>query len=73
LRSGWSFVDYSSNEYTWRVSPLNNTFTLTDINGTTIAIFHRNAWKIKKTGTLDIVVKVPESLLVLILVTCKFV
>ncbi|KAJ1963924.1 hypothetical protein GGI12_001750 [Dipsacomyces acuminosporus] len=73
LKCGWSFVDFSSNEFTWRSSTWDKTFTLTDCNGEVIAIFHRAMRKVKLTGTLDVLVKVPESLLALILVTCKMV
>ncbi|KAJ2740121.1 hypothetical protein GGI20_005970 [Coemansia sp. BCRC 34301] len=73
LRSGWSFVDFTSNVFTWRVSRWNASWTLTDINGSVVAKFTRATLHINKLGTLEIMEDAPESLQSLIIVTCKLV
>ncbi|KAJ2818559.1 hypothetical protein FBU31_005825 [Coemansia sp. 'formosensis'] len=73
LRSGWSFVDFSSNEFTWRVSGWNTSWTLSDVNGAVVAKLTRANLHRNKLGTLEIMEDVPESLQALILVTCKLV
>ncbi|KAJ2263373.1 hypothetical protein GGI01_000790 [Coemansia sp. RSA 376] len=73
VRSGWSFVDFTSNEFTWRVSGWSTSWTLTDVNGSVVAKLTRATLHRNKLGTLEIMEDVPESLLALILVTCKLV
>ncbi|KAJ2741972.1 hypothetical protein GGI20_004805 [Coemansia sp. BCRC 34301] len=73
FRSGWSFVDFMSNEFTWRVSGWNTSWTLTDINGSVVAKLTRATLHRNKLGTLEIMEDVPESLQSLIIVTCKLV
>ncbi|KAJ2373212.1 hypothetical protein GGI05_007507 [Coemansia sp. RSA 2603] len=71
---GWSFVDFMSNEFKWNVSMWGTSWTLRDINGNDVAQFKRTSFSIKRIGTLTILEeKIPESLLMLILLTCKMV
>ncbi|KAJ2908917.1 hypothetical protein GGI21_002402 [Coemansia aciculifera] len=73
IRSGWSFVDLTSNEFTWRVSSWNTSWTLSDVNGAVVAKLTRATLHINKLGVLEIFEDVPESLQSLILVSCKLV
>ncbi|KAJ2016238.1 hypothetical protein H4218_003839 [Coemansia sp. IMI 209128] len=73
LRSGWSFVDFMSNEFTWRVSGWSTSWTLSDVNGAVVAKLTRATLRRNKLGTLEIMEDVSESLQALIIVTCKLV
>ncbi|KAJ2457406.1 hypothetical protein GGF42_002693 [Coemansia sp. RSA 2424] len=73
IKSGWSFVDFMSNEFTWRVSGWSTSWTLSDVNGQVVAKLTRATLHRNKLGTLEIMEDVPESLQSLIIVTCKLV
>ncbi|KAJ2718239.1 hypothetical protein GGI07_005832, partial [Coemansia sp. Benny D115] len=64
---------YMSNEFKWKVSMWNTSWTLTDINGKEVAKFERESFKFWKIGTLHILEDVPDTLRALILLTCSMV
>ncbi|KAJ2813737.1 hypothetical protein H4S07_000447 [Coemansia furcata] len=70
---GWKFIDFSSNEFTWHVSAMSSSWTLTDQGGRVVAKFTRARLRISKLGVLEVMERVDEALLALILVTCKIV
>ncbi|KAJ2898260.1 hypothetical protein GGI21_002403 [Coemansia aciculifera] len=73
LKLGWSFVDFMSNEFTWRVSGWKTSWTLSDVNGAVVAKFTRTKLHRNKLGILEIFEDVPESLQSLIIVSYKLV
>ncbi|KAJ2003721.1 hypothetical protein GGI04_002867, partial [Coemansia thaxteri] len=62
VKQGWSFVDFTSNEFTWHVSCWSATWTLLDINGAVVAKLNRASFSPTKIGTLEIMEDMPESM-----------
>ncbi|KAJ2862195.1 hypothetical protein GGH94_004426 [Coemansia aciculifera] len=73
LNCGWKFVDFTSNEFFWRISGWNSSWTLTDVAGKVVAKFTRAGFHMSKLGVLEVMEDVNEALLTLILLTCKLV
>ncbi|KAJ2751681.1 hypothetical protein GGI19_004330 [Coemansia pectinata] len=73
LNCGWKFVDFTSNEFFWRISGWNSSWTLTDVAGKVVAKFTRAGFHMSKLGVLEVMEDVNEVLLTLILLTCKLV
>ncbi|KAJ1895846.1 hypothetical protein LPJ66_004343 [Kickxella alabastrina] len=71
--SGWTFVDFMGNKFTWIDSWWTTSWTLYDAGGKKIATFSRSMFVIIRCGTLVIHEPVPDSLMALILLTCKMV
>ncbi|KAJ2411184.1 hypothetical protein H4218_004428 [Coemansia sp. IMI 209128] len=70
---GWSFVDFMSNEFSWHVSTWSTSWTLTDAGGRVVAKFTRAGFKLSKMGVLEVMERVDEVLLALILISCRLV
>ncbi|KAJ1725429.1 hypothetical protein LPJ53_000359 [Coemansia erecta] len=74
LKYGWSFVDFSGNEFKWFTTVLGHTFTLCDVNNKEVAKFVLRLRNYRVAGTLTILEeKMPEQLLALVMLTCKLV
>ncbi|KAJ2053166.1 hypothetical protein H4S04_000846, partial [Coemansia sp. S16] len=70
---GWKFIDFGSNEFFWRISGWNSSWTLTDVGGRVVAKFSRAGFRMSKLGVLEVMEDVKEPMLTLILLTCKLV
>ncbi|KAJ2485488.1 hypothetical protein IWW37_005927 [Coemansia sp. RSA 2050] len=74
MNLGWKFIDFMSNEFCWRVSGWNSSWTLTDAGGRVVAKFTRaGGLRLSKMGVLEVMENVDEPLLALILLSCRLV
>ncbi|KAJ2661773.1 hypothetical protein IWW48_002167 [Coemansia sp. RSA 1200] len=75
--SGWKFV-YMSTQYKWSVPIFSSVWTLRDTSNKEIARFHRNSFRFRRIGKLEIYSQqlhrtIDPDFVAMIMVTCKLV
>jgi hypothetical protein len=73
FKGAWAFVDFEGKKYVWDVEFWGGAWKLVYATKTTITSFDRKAWKSDIEGHLSIHTSIPESLLILIILTNKLV